>query len=71
MNFVSIDFETANYSRASICAAGLAVFEDGQLSEAPYWLAGRVLLAMMQHAKAPTPHDLLQKMGMEPARFDR
>ena len=38
MNFTSIDFETANYSRASICAAGLAVFEDGQLTEAPYWL---------------------------------
>jgi DNA polymerase-3 subunit epsilon len=38
MNFVSIDFETANYSRVSICAAGLAVFEDGNLTEAPYWL---------------------------------
>jgi DNA polymerase-3 subunit epsilon len=38
MNFVSLDFETANYSRVSICAAGLAVFEDGQLTETPYWL---------------------------------
>jgi len=38
MNFVSIDFETANRSRVSICAAGLAVFEDGKLTEAPYWL---------------------------------
>jgi DNA polymerase-3 subunit epsilon len=34
----SIDFETANYSRASICAAGIAVFENGNLTEAPYWL---------------------------------
>jgi DNA polymerase-3 subunit epsilon len=38
MNFVSLDFETANHSRVSICAAGMAVFEDGQLTEAPYWL---------------------------------
>jgi DNA polymerase-3 subunit epsilon len=38
MNVTSIDFETANCSRVSICAAGLAVFEDGTLTEAPYWL---------------------------------
>jgi DNA polymerase-3 subunit epsilon len=38
MNFVSLDFETANPSRVSICAAGLAVFEDGILTEAPYWM---------------------------------
>jgi len=38
MNFISLDFETANHSRVSICAAGLAVFEDGQLTESPYWL---------------------------------
>ena len=38
MNFVSIDFETANYSRVSICAAGMAVFENGILTESPYWL---------------------------------
>ena len=38
MNFASLDFETANYSRVSICAAGMAVFEDGNLTEAPYWL---------------------------------
>ena len=38
MNFVSIDFETANPSFVSICAAGMAVFEDGNLTEAPYWL---------------------------------
>ena len=38
MNFISLDFETANPSRVSICAAGLAVFENGQLTEAPYWL---------------------------------
>lgn len=37
-NIVSIDFETANPSRVSICAAGLAVFENGQLMESPYWL---------------------------------
>jgi DNA polymerase-3 subunit epsilon len=38
MNFTSLDFETANPSRVSICAAGMAVFEDGKLTEAPYWL---------------------------------
>ena len=38
MNMTSIDFETANPSRVSICAAGMAVFEDGTLTEAPYWL---------------------------------
>jgi DNA polymerase-3 subunit epsilon len=38
MNFTSLDFETANHSRVSICAAGLAVFENGKLTEAPYWL---------------------------------
>jgi DNA polymerase-3 subunit epsilon len=38
MTIVSIDFETANHSRASICAAGMAVFVDGVLTEAPYWL---------------------------------
>jgi DNA polymerase-3 subunit epsilon len=38
MNFVSLDFETANHSRVSICAAGMAVFEDGELTETPYWL---------------------------------
>jgi DNA polymerase-3 subunit epsilon len=38
MTIASLDFETANRSPVSICAAGLAVFEDGNLTEAPYWL---------------------------------
>jgi DNA polymerase-3 subunit epsilon len=38
MIITSIDFETANRSRVSICAAGIAVFENGNLTEAPYWL---------------------------------
>ena len=38
MTFTSLDFETANRSRVSICAAGLAMFENGQLTEAPYWM---------------------------------
>jgi DNA polymerase-3 subunit epsilon len=38
MTITSLDFETANRSRVSICAAGLAVFENGNLTEAPYWL---------------------------------
>ena len=38
MTIASLDFETANRSRVSICAAGIAVFENGNLTEAPYWL---------------------------------
>jgi DNA polymerase-3 subunit epsilon len=38
MIITSIDFETANPSRVSICAAGMAVFENGILTESPYWL---------------------------------
>ncbi|MGB7768489.1 MAG: 3'-5' exonuclease [Verrucomicrobiia bacterium] len=38
MNIVAFDFETANPSRVSICAAGMAVFVDGVLTESPYWL---------------------------------
>ena len=38
MIVTSIDFETANYSDASICAAGIAVFDDGELIESRHWL---------------------------------
>ena len=38
MTITSLDFETANHSRVSICAAGMAVFVDGVLTETPYWL---------------------------------
>jgi len=38
LNFTSLDFETANRSCVSICAAGMAVFEDGKLTESRYWL---------------------------------
>lgn len=38
MLVTSIDFETANYSDASICAAGIAVFEDGELIESRHCL---------------------------------
>ena len=38
MTFACLDFETANPSRVSICAAGIAIFEDGTLAESPYWL---------------------------------
>lgn len=38
MKIASIDFETANHSRVSMCAASVAVFEDGALVESPYWL---------------------------------
>src|ERR1017187_7896690 len=38
MIITSIDFETANQSRVSICAAGIAVFENGNLMEDTHWL---------------------------------
>jgi DNA polymerase-3 subunit epsilon len=38
MTITSLDFETANFSRVSICAAGMAVFVDDVLTESPYWL---------------------------------
>ena len=38
MKFVALDFETANNSDASICAAGVAVFVDGRLVETRDWL---------------------------------
>lgn len=38
MKFTSLDFETANYSDASICAAGIAVFVNGELTETRHWL---------------------------------
>ena len=33
MNFVAIDFETANSSRSSICSLGVAIVRDGRLIE--------------------------------------
>ncbi|MCF7787059.1 MAG: hypothetical protein K9N47_13115 [Prosthecobacter sp.] len=38
MNIASIDFETANHSPVSMCAASVAVFENSELVESPYWL---------------------------------
>jgi len=38
MIIASIDFETANHSDASICAVGIAVFENGELLESRHWL---------------------------------
>ena len=38
MKFIAIDFETANQSDESICAAGMAIFSDGKLLEVKHWL---------------------------------
>ena len=38
MKFACLDFETANHRHTSICAAGLAVFDDGELIETRHWL---------------------------------
>ncbi len=38
IDFVAIDFETANEKRASICAVGLVFFEDGEIAEELTWI---------------------------------
>ena len=38
MNFITIDFETANYSQDSACAVGLVKFKDGEEIDAYYSL---------------------------------
>jgi len=38
MNFVSIDFETAKYSRESACSVGLVKYHDGKVTDTFYSL---------------------------------
>ena len=38
VDFVAIDFETANNDRASICSAGIAIVKNGNLIDSKYWL---------------------------------
>jgi len=38
MKIACLDFETANNSDASICAAGIAVFVGGQMEQTRHWL---------------------------------
>ncbi|MBB6623888.1 3'-5' exoribonuclease [Clostridium gasigenes] len=38
MNFVAIDFETANEKRNSACSIGITVVEDNKIIEERYWL---------------------------------
>ncbi|WP_432485701.1 exonuclease domain-containing protein [Kineococcus esterisolvens] len=38
MDFTALDVETANHRRGSICAVGLAVVRDGQVTERHSWL---------------------------------
>lgn len=37
LNFVAIDFETANFDRASVCAVGLTKVTDGQIISTESW----------------------------------
>ncbi|MCU1404049.1 MAG: hypothetical protein JWQ43_352 [Glaciihabitans sp.] len=37
LNFVAIDFETANFDRASVCAVGLTKVVDGRVSSTESW----------------------------------
>jgi DNA polymerase III subunit epsilon len=38
MKIASLDFETANQSRVSVCSAGVALFEDNRLVESKSWM---------------------------------
>ncbi|HHW27009.1 MAG TPA: hypothetical protein GXX23_06675 [Firmicutes bacterium] len=38
IDFVVLDFETANEKRASVCAVGLVLFRDGRVVEELTWL---------------------------------
>ncbi len=38
MEFVAIDFETANEKRASACSCGLAIVSDGKVVDTRHWL---------------------------------
>jgi DNA polymerase III subunit epsilon len=38
MNFVALDFETANSERSSVCSLGIAVVNDGVITDQAYWL---------------------------------
>jgi DNA polymerase-3 subunit epsilon len=38
LDFVSIDFETANYARASVCAVGVTSVEGGEIVSTESWL---------------------------------
>jgi DNA polymerase-3 subunit epsilon len=37
LNFVAIDFETANFDRASVCAVGLTQVVDGRITATESW----------------------------------
>lgn len=37
MDFVAIDFETANFKRSSACSLGLAVVEGGRITDIKHW----------------------------------
>jgi DNA polymerase-3 subunit epsilon len=38
MNFVALDFETANHQRDSVCEIGIAIVSDGRVKEQKSWL---------------------------------
>ena len=38
INFVAIDFETANYNRSSICRVGVVIVENGEITDKKYHL---------------------------------
>ena len=40
MSWVAIDFETANETRASACALGVAIVEADHVVERASWLSG-------------------------------
>ncbi|MGL5892541.1 MAG: exonuclease domain-containing protein, partial [Bacteroidia bacterium] len=37
MNFIAIDFETANNARSSICSMGAAIVQNGKLTDTAHF----------------------------------
>ncbi|GHT47023.1 DNA polymerase III subunit epsilon [Bacteroidia bacterium] len=52
-NFAAIDFETANYSRSSVCSIGVVIVRNGQIVDRIY------------HLVRPTPNYYLHRFTTE------
>ena len=68
MNFTAIDFETANYDRASACALGIVVVRAGNIVDSKSWLIRPPKLYFRPDFIAIhgiTPEDVRDKSGWD------
>lgn len=59
-SFVSLDFELANASHASICSVGLVRVVKGEVTSRRWW-----------HVRPPAPYDFIAPFNSQFARLDR